>query len=66
MVDLASVDIVLATHEHPDHLDLKGLGDWLDLAPTLRVVVPQPIVELADDGMPPPTSPECSRGNTSP
>jgi L-ascorbate 6-phosphate lactonase len=50
MAELASVDLVLATHEHPDHLDLKGLGVWLDLAPTLRVVVPQPIVGLAERG----------------
>lgn len=50
LADLASVDLVLATHEHPDHLDLKGLRGWLDLAPETRVVVPRPIAAIAREG----------------
>lgn len=50
MAQLASVDLVLATHEHADHLDLKGLAEWRALAPELRVVVPRPIIGLAQAG----------------
>ncbi len=48
--DLASVDLVLCTHEHADHLDLKGLRGWLELAPDLRVVVPRPVIGTAREG----------------
>lgn len=50
IADLASVKLVLATHEHPDHLDLKGLREWLEVAPDLRVVVPSPIAAIAREG----------------
>ncbi|HEU5357335.1 MAG TPA: MBL fold metallo-hydrolase [Actinocrinis sp.] len=50
IADLASVSLVLATHEHADHLDLKGLREWLDLNPELRVVLPGPIAAIAREG----------------
>jgi L-ascorbate 6-phosphate lactonase len=50
LADLASADLVLATHEHADHLDLSGLRSWLELAPDLRVVVPRPITGIAREG----------------
>lgn len=50
IADLASVGLVLATHEHPDHLDLTGLREWLGVAPDLRVVVPRPVAAIARAG----------------
>ncbi|HEU5427498.1 MAG TPA: MBL fold metallo-hydrolase [Actinocrinis sp.] len=50
IAQLASVGLVLATHEHPDHLDLAGLREWLGVAPDLCVVVPQPVVAIAREG----------------
>lgn len=50
IADLASVDLVLVTHEHPDHLDLKGLRDCLEIAPELLVVVPEPVIGFARAG----------------
>jgi L-ascorbate metabolism protein UlaG (beta-lactamase superfamily) len=50
MAQLASVDVVLCTHEHIDHLDLPALREWLALAPGLRVVVPRPIIPIAHAG----------------
>ena len=50
IAELASVDLVLATHEHADHLDLKGLRECLDAEPELRVVVPRPVVAIAREG----------------
>jgi L-ascorbate metabolism protein UlaG (beta-lactamase superfamily) len=50
MADLASVDFVLCTHEHADHLDVQGLRELLGLAPGLRVVVPRPIIGVARAG----------------
>jgi len=50
MAQLASVDVVLCTHEHMDHLDLPALREWLALAPDMRVVVPLPVIPVAREG----------------
>jgi L-ascorbate 6-phosphate lactonase len=50
IAQLASVDLVLATHQHYDHLDLEGLRAWLAVAPDLRVLVPRPIISIAREG----------------
>lgn len=40
------VAALLATHEHGDHLDLASLPALTGLFPDMRVVVPEPLVEL--------------------
>ena len=40
--DLAQVDVILATHEHADHLDLAALAEVRRLSPRLPIVVPAP------------------------
>ena len=50
MAELASVDVVLCTHEHVDHLDLPALRELIALAPDLPVVVPQPVIPIAHAG----------------
>jgi L-ascorbate metabolism protein UlaG (beta-lactamase superfamily) len=46
---LGSVDILAATHEHWDHLDLPAIVRLLDLHPRMLVVVPLPIVDQVLD-----------------
>jgi L-ascorbate 6-phosphate lactonase len=46
---LGSIDIVAATHEHWDHLDLPAIVSLLELHPRMLVVVPLPIVDQALD-----------------
>ena len=45
--DLAGTELVLASHEHLDHLDAPALRDLLARDDRVRVVVPAPVVPLA-------------------
>jgi L-ascorbate 6-phosphate lactonase len=52
--DLAGTELVLASHQHLDHLDAPALGALLELDERARVVVPAPTVpDAADAGLPP-------------
>jgi L-ascorbate 6-phosphate lactonase len=44
--DLAGIDLVLATHEHVDHLDLPAWTTIAQRLPATRFVVPEPLVPL--------------------
>lgn len=46
---LGSIDIVAATHEHWDHLDLPAILGLLELHPKMLVLVPLPIVDQVLD-----------------
>jgi L-ascorbate 6-phosphate lactonase len=46
---LGSIDIVAATHEHWDHLDLPAIVSLLELHPRMLVVVPLPVVDQVLD-----------------
>src|SRR5579863_9879566 len=46
---LGSIDIVAATHEHWDHLDLPAIMRLLELHPRMLIVVPRPIVDQVLD-----------------
>jgi len=48
--DFADVTLVLCTHEHVDHLDLPFLRELCAVNPGARIVVPQPVVEIAAGG----------------
>jgi L-ascorbate 6-phosphate lactonase len=48
--DFADVTLVLCTHEHIDHLDLKFLPGFCAVNDQARIVVPAPVVEVAADG----------------
>jgi L-ascorbate 6-phosphate lactonase len=49
---LGSIDIVAATHEHWDHLDLPAIVSLLELHPRMLVLVPVPIVgQVLDAGI---------------
>jgi L-ascorbate 6-phosphate lactonase len=51
--DLAGFELVLASHEHLDHLDGPGLRDLLGRDDRVRVVVPAPAVPVAvEAGLP--------------
>jgi L-ascorbate metabolism protein UlaG (beta-lactamase superfamily) len=51
--DLAGTELVLATHEHLDHLDGPALAALLDRDDRARVVVPAPAVPVAAEaGLP--------------
>lgn len=43
--DVRHIDLILATHEHDDHLDVPFILELLDLGSPVRVVVPLPIME---------------------
>jgi L-ascorbate 6-phosphate lactonase len=43
-----SVDVLLVTHEHLDHLDLPFLTRFVERSPDARVVVPTAIAHLVD------------------
>ncbi len=43
---------LLATHEHPDHLDLGALPRLVDRFPDLRIVVPEPLRERVEAAAP--------------
>lgn len=50
---LGSIDILAATHEHWDHLDLPAIVRLLELHPRMLVVVPLPVVDqVLDAGVP--------------
>jgi L-ascorbate metabolism protein UlaG (beta-lactamase superfamily) len=52
--DLAGTELVLATHQHLDHLDVPGLRALLELDGRARVVVPAPAVpDAVEAGLPP-------------
>jgi L-ascorbate 6-phosphate lactonase len=52
--DLAGTELVLATHQHLDHLDAPALLALLELDDRARVVVPAPAVpDAAAAGLPP-------------
>jgi L-ascorbate metabolism protein UlaG (beta-lactamase superfamily) len=46
---LGRVDVVAATHEHWDHLDLPAIAGLAELHPTMLVLVPLPIVDQVLD-----------------
>jgi L-ascorbate 6-phosphate lactonase len=51
--DLAGTELVLATHQHLDHLDAPALVTLLERDGRARVVVPAPVVPVAADaGLP--------------
>jgi L-ascorbate 6-phosphate lactonase len=52
--DLAGTELVLATHQHLDHLDAPALGALLERDGQARVVVPAPALpDAAEAGLPP-------------
>jgi L-ascorbate 6-phosphate lactonase len=52
--DLAGTELVLATHQHLDHLDAPALAALVERDDRARVVVPAPAVPVAADaGLPP-------------
>jgi L-ascorbate 6-phosphate lactonase len=54
IADLAGTELLLATHQHLDHLDAPALRDLLELDDQARVVVPAPAVpDAAEAGLPP-------------
>jgi len=51
--DLAGTELVLATHQHLDHLDAPGLLALLELDDRVQVVVPAPVVpDAVEAGLP--------------
>ena len=51
--DLAGTELVLATHQHLDHLDTPALASLLERDDRVRVVVPAPVVaDAAEAGLP--------------
>jgi L-ascorbate metabolism protein UlaG (beta-lactamase superfamily) len=46
------IDWVLVTHEHSDHLDVAFLRQVAERSPAARLVIPEPIVDLAEDVLP--------------
>src|SRR5580700_7829041 len=46
---LSAIDIVAATHEHWDHLDLPAIVKLLALHPEMVVLVPSPILDQVLD-----------------
>jgi L-ascorbate metabolism protein UlaG (beta-lactamase superfamily) len=45
--DFADVTLVLCTHEHADHMDLPFLSELSEVSPDARIVVPEPVTEIA-------------------
>ena len=51
--DLAGTELVLASHQHLDHLDVPGLAGLLELDDRVRVLLPAPAVaDAAEAGLP--------------
>lgn len=48
--DFADITLVLCTHEHIDHLDMKFLPEFARVNPSAPIVVPAPVVDIAADG----------------
>jgi L-ascorbate 6-phosphate lactonase len=48
--DFTDITLVLCTHEHMDHLDLKFLTGFCLVNDQAKIVVPAPIVDLAVNG----------------
>jgi L-ascorbate metabolism protein UlaG (beta-lactamase superfamily) len=48
------VDVLLITHEHLDHLDLRFLPSFLDRAPDAPIVMPRAIAPLVEGVVPEP------------
>ena len=52
--DLAGTELVLATHQHLDHLDSPALAALLERDDRVRVVLPAPaLADAAAEGLPP-------------
>ena len=52
--DLAGTELVLATHQHLDHLDVPALAALLERDDRARVVLPAPaLADAAEAGLPP-------------
>jgi L-ascorbate 6-phosphate lactonase len=48
--EFADITLVLCTHDHPDHLDLRFLREFAAVNPVARIVVPAPVVAVAAGG----------------
>lgn len=48
--DFADITLLLCTHEHIDHLDMKFLPQFARVNPSAPIVVPAPVVDIAVDG----------------
>jgi L-ascorbate 6-phosphate lactonase len=48
--DFGDVTLVLCTHEHVDHMDLPFLRDLCAVNPTAKIVVPEPVTDIARAG----------------
>ncbi|HEY1623318.1 MAG TPA: MBL fold metallo-hydrolase [Streptosporangiaceae bacterium] len=48
--DFADITVVLCTHEHIDHLDLKFLPGFCAVNAAAKIVVPAPVTEVAAAG----------------
>jgi L-ascorbate 6-phosphate lactonase len=45
--EFTDVTLVLCTHEHVDHLDLPFLREFCAANPSARIVIPEPVVQIA-------------------
>jgi L-ascorbate metabolism protein UlaG (beta-lactamase superfamily) len=51
--DLTSIDLILASHKHSDHLDPGTIPELMTASPRARLVLPAPLIEHAQNlGLP--------------